>query len=102
MPAAQIAHGAKPRGFKGRQILIGQPVQRIGPEQHPMAQRLPLMPAPAAEVAEVGCTFKRDKAGQLLGHGRNMAESTANAHGAALFHVAQNYFRRHTAFATWD
>jgi hypothetical protein len=55
-----------------------------------MAQRLALMAAPAAEVAEVGGTFKREKAGQLLGHGRNMAESSVRAHWAGLFHVGQN------------
>ena len=67
-----------------------------------MAQRLALMAAPAAQITEVRGTFKRQKPGQNLGHGRNMAESSANTHRAGLFHMTQTYFRRHTAFTTWD
>jgi hypothetical protein len=44
-----------------------------------MAQSLALMAAPAAEVAEVGGTFKRQKPGQNLGHERLMPESVALA-----------------------
>jgi hypothetical protein len=77
--AAQIADCAEPRRFQRQQILIRQPVQGIGPEQHPMAQSLALMATPAPQITEVGGTFKRDKAGQNLGHERFMPESAALA-----------------------
>jgi len=66
MPAAQIANRAEPGFRQARQILIRQPVQRIGPEQHPMAQRPPLMALPTAQVTQIGRTFKGDEPGKLL------------------------------------
>jgi hypothetical protein len=60
------------------------------------------MAAPAAKVTQVGSTFKRDMAGQGLGHGQFMAESAAVAHVLGLFHLWQNYFRRRAAFVAWE
>jgi hypothetical protein len=38
-------------------------MQRIGPEQHPMAQSPALMATPATEITKVGGAFKRQKPG---------------------------------------
>ena len=102
MPAAQITHGTKARRFKRGQILIRQPVQGIGTEQHPMAQCPAFMAEPAAQVAQIGSPLKRDEARELLEmpiHRAGLVKMTRFMAGLAAIWHGSSRFNKSWRFA---
>ena len=67
--AAQVDHGAQPERRQHRQIVGGEAVQSVAPQQPPPGDRPSVGDAVAAEIANVVGALERDRAPRV-GHER--------------------------------